>query len=49
MCRQNLLCGCSVLAFGLGMLVGAWLKSGFATHLIGLCLIFLGLGILRRH
>ena len=49
MCRQNLLWGCVVLAFGLGMLAGSWLKSGFVTHLIGLGLVFLGCGILRRH
>lgn len=49
MCRQNLLWGSVVVAFGLGMLIGAWLKSGFVTHLIGLALVFLGFAMLRRH
>ncbi|MBR2421692.1 MAG: hypothetical protein IKB09_05005 [Oscillospiraceae bacterium] len=48
MCRQNLLCGGCLLAFGLGVLVGKWLESGLLCHLIGFGLIALGFCILRR-
>jgi len=47
--RQNLLWGGTVLAFGLGVLVGTWLKSGFVCHLVGIGLIFLGLSLMRKH
>lgn len=49
MYRQNTMCGIAVAAFGFGILVGTWLQSGFACHLIGFGLIFLGLCVLRRH
>ena len=49
MCRQNLLYGGCLLAFGLGVLLGAWMKSGFVCNLIGLGLIGLGVCVLRRH
>lgn len=48
MCRQNLLWGGTVLAFGLGVLVGAWMKSGFVCHLIGFALIALGFCLIRK-
>lgn len=48
MCRQNLLWGGTVLAFGLGVLVGSWMKSGFACHLLGIGLIGLGFCMMRR-
>lgn len=43
MCRKNQLCGCALMAFGLGMMVGLCLESGFFCFLIGL--IIIGLGI----
>ena len=49
MCRQNVLWGGCVLAFGFGVLVGTWLKSGLVCHLIGFALIFLGFSVIRRH
>ena len=49
MCRQNVLCGGCVLAFGFGVLIGTWLENGFVCHLIGAALIFLGFTIIRKH
>lgn len=48
MCRQNLLYGGCLLAFGLGVLIGTWLKSGLVCHLFGIGLIFLGFCVLRK-
>ncbi len=48
MCRQNQLWGCALLTFGLGVLIGTWLHSGFICHILGFALIFLGLGFVRR-
>lgn len=49
MCRQNVMWGATVVAFGFGVLIGTWLQSGFVCHLIGFGLIFLGLCVLRKH
>lgn len=49
MCRQNVMWGAVVAAFGFGVLVGTWLQSGFMCHLMGMGLIFLGFCVLRRH
>ena len=49
MCRQNQMWGAAVLAFGLGVLIGTWLESGFFCHIFGFGLIFLGTGVMRRH
>ena len=49
MCRQNLLYGGCVVAFGLGVLIGTWLESGLLCHLLGLGLIALGFCVIRRH
>lgn len=48
MCRQNLLWGAAVCAFGLGILIGTWLESGFFCHLAGFGLLLLGFGVMRR-
>lgn len=42
MCRKNQLCGCALMAFGLGMMVGLCLESGFFCFLIALIIIGLG-------
>lgn len=42
MCRKNELCGCALVAFGLGLLVGICLESGFIASCIGLGFIVLG-------
>lgn len=49
MCRQNVLYGSCVLAFGIGVLIGTWLESGLVCHFIGFGLIGLGYCLLRRH
>jgi len=49
MCRQNVLYGSCLLAFGLGILIGTWLSSGLMCHLFGIGLIALGFLVLRRH
>lgn len=49
MCRQNSLYGGCLLAFGLGVLVGTWLKSGLVCHLFGITLIVLGFFVIRKH
>lgn len=48
MCRRNQLCGCALLAFGAGLLVGIWLESGFFCFLLGLGLIVGGLCMLGK-
>lgn len=48
MCRQNQLWGLLTIAFGLGILVGLWLESGFFPYCIALGLLFLGYNIVRR-
>ncbi len=48
MCRRNQLWGCSLLAFGIGVLVGTWLESGLVCHLFGLLAIFCGWSVCRK-
>ena len=48
MCRQNLLYGGCLLAFGLGMLIGTWLTSGIVCHFFGFGMILLGFCVIRR-
>ncbi len=42
MCRQNQLIGCALLTFGLGVLIGTWLESGFICHVLGFGLLLAG-------
>ena len=46
--RHHQLCGCILLAFGMGILVGTWLTSAFWCHCLGLLLIFCGLLVVRK-
>lgn len=48
MWRQCQLLGCTVMAFGLGLLIGMMLESGLLCWLIGLSLILLGVCLLKR-
>lgn len=48
MWRQNQLWGCTVMAFGLGLIIGMMLESGLLCGLIGLGLIALGFCLLKR-
>ncbi len=43
MCRRNQLCGAALVAFGVGMLVGYWLESGFFCFVAGVAVVALGL------
>ncbi len=48
MCRRNLLWGCVMVAFGMGVLVGLWLGEGFWCHCFGFGFIVIGCGCFRR-
>lgn len=48
MCRHNQLWGCVLLAFGLGVLIGLWIESGFLAHCFGFALIVLGIGVAKK-
>ncbi len=48
MCRKNQLCGSALVAFGLGLLVGMLLTSGFVTFVIGAGIIGLGCWCLSK-
>lgn len=42
MCRQNQVLGFSLLAFGLGVLIGCCMESGFWSFVLGLGAIVFG-------
>jgi len=42
MCRKNQLCGCALIAFGLGLLVGTCLEATFFCTTLGLGIMALG-------
>lgn len=42
MCRRNHLCGCALIAFGFGLLIGTCLESGFVCFCIGIGIMGLG-------
>lgn len=48
MCRKNQLLGCCAGAFGLGLLVGYCIESGFLCICIGIGLILVGLSFLKQ-
>lgn len=48
MCRYHQLWGWVLVAFGWGVLVGAWISKGFFCFCFGIGMIFLGLCVLRR-
>lgn len=48
MCRRNQLLGWSVIAFGLGLLVGCSLESGFWCCVMGIGLILFGFVSLQK-
>lgn len=48
MCRRNHLCGCALVTFGLGLLIGTWLESGFVCFFIGLGIISLGFWCMKK-
>ena len=48
MCRKNQLLGCCAGAFGLGLLVGHCIGSGFLCICIGVGLFLVGLSLLKQ-
>ena len=48
MCRKNQLCGCAVMAFGVGVLLGLWIEGGFFAHCFGIGMLLLGFCIGRK-
>lgn len=48
MCRRNQLWAFVLIAFGLGLLVGLWLTSGFLCGCLGVGAVALGLILLQR-
>ena len=48
MCRKNQLCGCALLTFGLGLLVGMCLESGFFCFFVGIAIMCLGCWCMKR-
>ncbi len=48
MCRKNYLRGCSILCFGLGLIIGHCLESWFLCCCGGMGLIFFGILVMRR-
>lgn len=43
MCRKNQLCGSALIAFGVGLLVGMLLESGFFAFFVGIGIMGLGI------
>lgn len=48
MCRRQHLTGCIMLGFGLGLLIGQWLGSGFLCLCGGMVFITFGISGMRR-
>ena len=48
MCRNNQFWGGVIAAFGLGVLIGLWIESGFLAHCFGLALIICGFCVGRK-
>lgn len=48
MCRKNQLCGCALITFGLGLLIGSWLGAGFMCFCIGVGIMVLGCWCSRK-
>lgn len=48
MCRRNHLCGCCMISFGLGVLFGKWIPSGFLCFAAGVFFLCVGVCLLRR-
>ena len=48
MCRQNMLWGCILMSFGVGLLIGIWLEGGFLAHIFSFAIICVGCGVCKR-
>ena len=48
MCRRHQLMGCTLLTFGLGLLIGIWVEGGFWAHCLGFAFIIFGFSMARK-
>ena len=48
MCRHNQAIGCALMSFGLGVLIGSLLTSGFFSFVIGIGSLILGFLLLQK-
>lgn len=48
MCRQHVLWGCILIAFGVGFLIGSWVEGGFLSHCFAIGIAVVGLSMLRK-
>jgi len=48
MCRHNQLWGCSLMAFGLGVLIGLWLEGGFFCGCFAVGMLILGFCVCNK-
>lgn len=48
MCRQNQLFGWILIAFGIGLLIGVGLESGFWTCVLALASVILGFWVMKK-
>ena len=46
--RHYQLCGCVLMAFGAGILLGTWLSGGFWCHCLGFGLVIGGFFVVRK-
>ena len=48
MCRQNELWAWAAIAFGMGVLLGVWIESGFVRCCIGCVAVALGIMVMQK-
>jgi protein-S-isoprenylcysteine O-methyltransferase Ste14 len=48
MCRHNQFWGFLLMAFGLGIFIGTWLKNGFLCSFVAFGLVAIGFCIARK-
>ena len=48
MCRKNQLCGCALVAFGLGLLIGSTLQAGAFCFFGAVTVISLGCWCMKK-
>ena len=48
MCRKNHMWALAVISFGLGLLIGLWIESGFVQGCIGVAFVGFGIFIFQK-
>ncbi len=48
MCRRHQLYGWMLVAFGLGLLIGQCVENGFVSSCVGVGIVVIGLGVMRK-